>query len=318
MCRFLFNSKVTSQNPFYNPADPTGSAAKMQAFLASNFPNPPNLALIGLSQVPQSATLFDPNFRNPFTEQLSAGVTHQFASGLYIQGDFVTAHGRNMIVTQTVNLIPPAGETPAQAAQLQNFVSGDPRYTSLQYLKNAAWTQYNALQTRIAYNRGGKLHIGLSYTLAHTTSDELSDQIGGGTMTNPYNISVDDGPANYDRRHSLNIDGMYNLPLGIIVSGLYSFGSALPWTVTSINDTFFRPEPRNSRRGDNLNTTNVRFSKVFRFRERLSATLMWEVFNLFNTNYFYAYAGSLQSSSFGTPANDLPKRAQQGAFRIDF
>jgi hypothetical protein len=223
-----------------------------------------------------------------------------------------------MIVTRTSNLIPPSGETPAQAAQLQNFVSSDPRYSSLQYLRNAAWTQYTALQTRIAYNRGGKLHLGLSYTLSHTTSDELSDQIGGGTMTNPYDISVDDGPANYDRRHTLNLDGMYNLPFRISLSGLYSFGSPLPWNVTSINDTFFRPEPRNSRRAGNLNTTSVRFSKAFKIRERLSATVMWEVFNLFNTDYFYGYAGSLQSSSFGTPGNDLPKRAQQGAFRIDF
>jgi hypothetical protein len=316
--RFLFNSKVTSQNPFYNSADPAGSAAKLQAFLASNFPNPPDLSLIGLSHVPQSATLFDPNFRDPFTAQLSAGATHQFASGLSIQGDFVTSHGRNMIVTQTANLVPPAGETPAQAAQLQNFVSGDPRYSSLQYLRNGAWTQYTALQTRIMYNRGSKLHLGLSYTLSRTTSDELSDQIGGGVMTNPYDISVDDGPANYDRRHSLNLDGMYNLPFGVILSGLYSFGSPLPWNVTSINDTFFRPEPRNSRRGGNLNTTSFRFSKVFKFREGLSATLMWEIFNAFNSDYFYSYAGSLQSSSFGTPANDLPKRAQQGAFRIDF
>jgi hypothetical protein len=111
---------------------------------------------------------------------------------------------------------------------------------------------------------------------------------------------------------------MYNLPFGVILSGLYSFGSPLPWNVTSINDTFFRPEPRNSRRGGNLNTTSFRFSKVFKFREGLSATLMWEIFNAFNSDYFYSYAGSLQSSSFGTPANDLPKRAQQGAFRIDF
>lgn len=316
--RFMLDSKITVDNPFYNPADPTGSAAKLNAFLASNFPNFPNLSLIPLSQLQQNGVLFDPNFRDPFTEQLSAGATHQFASGLLIQGDFVTSHGRNMIVTQTTNLIPPAGETVAQAVLAQNFVSGDPRYGTLQYLRNEAWTQYTALQTRIAYNRGAKLHLGLSYTLAHTTSDELSDQIGGGALTNPYDISVDDGPANYDRRHTLNFDGMYNLPHGIILSGLYSFGSPLPWTVTSINDIYFRPEPRNDRRGDDLNTTNIRVSKVFKIRERLSATLMWEVFNLFNTNYFYNYAGSLQSSAFGTPSNDLPTRAQQGAFRIDF
>ena len=316
--RYLLNSKVSSQNPFYNSANPAGSAAQLQAFLASNFPNTPNLASIGLNVVPQSANLFDPHFRNPYNGQLSAGVTHQFGSGIYVQADYVNAHGRNLIVNRQVNLAPPPGESIAQATQNQDFISNDPRYSSVTNYWNRGYSQYTALQTRLTYNRGARLHTGVSYTLARSTSDATSTSVGGGTMTNPFNISVDDGPEASDRRHTLNFDGIYNFPYGIVVAGLYSYGSALPWTVTSVNDTFFRPEPKSSRRGVNLNTTSIRASKVFRIRERISATLMWEVFNLFNTNYFYSYAGSLQSSSFGTPGNDLPARAQQGGFRLDF
>jgi hypothetical protein len=183
---------------------------------------------------------------------------------------------------------------------------------------NGGWTQYTALQTRIAYNRGSRLHAGLSYTLARTTSNTLADGIGGGLLTNPFNISVDDGPSDQDRRHNLSFEGMYNLPFGIQVSGLFHYGSALPWTVTSIYDIYFRPEARNDRRGVAFKDADVRFGKVIKIRERLSATLFWEVFNLFNSNNFYNYAGSLQSSAFGTPNSELPKRAQQGGFRIDF
>ena len=314
--RYLFNANNTSQNPFYNPANPSGSITQLEAYLASNFPNSPNLTSAGL--MPQSANLMDPNFRNPYTEQLSAGATHQFASGFYVQADFVTGHGRNLVVNQQTNLVPPAGETVAQATQAQNFVTDDSRFSSITHYKNAGWSQYSALQTRMTYRRGTKLLLGVSYTLSRTTTDAISTSIGGGTMTNPYNITVDDGPAASDRRHTLNFDGSYSLPYGIVFSGLFNFGSPLPWSVSSIYDIYFRAEPYNDRRQSDLNNVDIRASKVFRIRERFSATFMWEVFNLFNSNNFYNYAGSLQSSAFGRPSSDLPKRAQQGAFRIGF
>ena len=314
--RFLFNANNSSQNPFFDPSDPTGSANKLKAYLASNFPNSPNLAAAGL--LPQNANGMDPNFRNPFTEQFSAGATHQFGSGIYIQGDFVSAHGRNMIVDQQTNLVAPAGQTVAQAAQNGSFVTNDPRFNQITLYRNMGWTQYTALQTRIAYARGSKLHLGLSYTLANTTSNTLADGIGGGLMVNPYNISIDDGPSDQDRRHTVAFDGTYTLPYGIQASGLFHYGSPLPWTVTSIYDIYFRPEPRNDRRGVAFKDTDVRFSKMIKIRERFSATVMWEVFNLFNSDNFYNYAGSLQSSAFGTPNSQLPKRAQQGGFRLDF
>jgi hypothetical protein len=61
----------------------------------------------------------------------------------------------------------------------------------------------------------------------------------------------------------------------------------------------------------------VRFGKVIKLRERLSAMLIWEIFNLFNSDNFYNYAGSMQSSAFGTPNSELPKCAQRGGFRLD-
>ena len=59
-------------------------------------------------------------------------------------------------------------------------------------------------------------------------------------------------------------------------------------------------------------------SKIFKLRGRLTATGFWEVFNLFNTDNFYNFQGSLQSSAFGQPQSEFPKRAQQFGFRLDF
>ena len=304
--RYLFNANNSSQNPFYDSTDPTGSAAKLRAYLASNFPNTPDLSKIGLLQ--QSANGIDRNFRTPYSMQLAVGGTHQFASNLYVQADYVTSHGRDMVINRQTNLQLVNG----------NFVTNDPRFSQITFYQNIGWTQYNAMQTRMQYNHGSRLQLGLSYTLARTTSNTLANGIGGGLATNPYNLSIDDGPSDQDRRHNLTFNGLYTLPHGIQLSGLFRYGSELPWTVTSVTFIYTRVEPRNSRRGHDYRDADVRLSKVFRIRERFTATVFWEVFNLFNYDNFYNYQGSLQSSSFGNPQSEFPKRAQQGGFRFEF
>jgi hypothetical protein len=51
---------------------------------------------------------------------------------------------------------------------------------------------------------------------------------------------------------------------------------------------------------------------------RLTATGFWEAFNLFDQDNFTTFQGSLQSSAFGTPGAEFPKRQQQFGFRLDF
>ena len=311
--RYQFNANNPSQNPFYNAANATGSAAQLRAFLASNFPNSPNLTSVGL--LPQSANLLAPNFRTPYTEQLTAGATHQFTSGLFLQADFVYSHGRDQVIDRQTNLVPSNG---GDARYATAFVSNDPRYSQITYYENLGWTQYTALQTRLSYNKGTRLHLDAAYTLAKTTSNTTADGIGGGLATNPYNLSLDDGPDDQDRRHNVTADALYTFPYGIELSGIFHYGSAFPYTVTSIYDIYFRPEPRNNRRGDDYNDTDVRASKVFHLGERFQARLFWEAFNLFNSRSFYNFQGSLQSSQFEQPQSMFPTRAQQAGFRFDF
>ena len=51
---------------------------------------------------------------------------------------------------------------------------------------------------------------------------------------------------------------------------------------------------------------------------RLSVSGFWEAFNVFNDDNFFNFQGSLQSSTFGLPQSEFPKRAQQLGFRLDF
>jgi hypothetical protein len=297
--RVSFNANSSTANPFWP------DRAAMRAFLAKNYPLFPDLSSLGL--IPELVVALAPDFRIPYTVQGTIGFTKQIGSRISGQADYIYARGDDAILGRDVNVAYVNG----------NYVPIDTRYTGLQMTENSGWTRYHALQTRIDF-RTAPARIGMSYTLAKATSNTLATGVSGTAATNPLDLSVDEGPTNEDRRHVVALDGSYLLPWDFQVSGLWRYYSALPYSVTSRFVVYARPEPRNSRRGDNENNMDLRVGKTFRVGGRVSASLFWEMFNVFNSDNFQAYQGSLESSAFGTPSRALPKRRQQFGFRVDF
>src|SRR5262245_8498423 len=303
--RYSFNANDSTTNPFFNPADPAGSALRLRAFLAQNFPDWPDFSQLGSGG--QFINRMAPDFRIPYTIQFTGGVTHDFRSGLYVQADYVGSRGRDAVLSRNVNVQQVNGR----------FVTIDPRFGGFTQFENRGFIDYNALQTRAEY-RGAKLRAGGSYTLAKTFSNTLATGVGGGAATNPLDLSIDEGPANEDRRHNLVLDGSYVLPLDIQFAGIWRYSSPLPFSVTSATVVFARPEPRGSRRGDNYRSLNIRASKAVKIGAHVTATGFWEAFNVLNTDNFTSFQGSLQAAQFGQPRAEFPKRQQQLGFRLDF
>jgi len=303
--RVTLRDNDPTSNPFWNAADPTGSATRLRAYLGQYFPRFPDLSVLGTVQ--QTATGMAPDFHVPYTIAASSGVTHQFGNRIAVQSDYVYTRGYDVIVQRNINLAQVNGQ----------FVTIDPRFTAINMYQNLGWIKYNGLVTGIQY-RGAKLRGGASYTLSKTTSNSLASGVGGGAATNPLDLSIDIGPANEDRRHVAAADVSYIFPLDVQVASIARFQSALPYNVSSSTIVFARPEPRNSRRGDAESNVDVRISKNVRLGGRRTATAFWEMFNVFNTRNFLQFQGSLQSSSFGLPQSAEPMRRQQVGLRFDF
>ena len=304
--RVNFNCNSTTDNPLYNAAEGLpASRVRCRAFLAERFPLFPNLA--GLGRIPELAVKLAPDFRVPYTRQATFGFSQQLPGGISAQADYVFSDGDDVLLQRNVNL---------------NFVNGqwvniDPRFTGINVAENAGFIKYHALQTRTEY-RGNKLRTGLSYTLSKSTSNSSASGVGGGAATNPLDLSVDEGPTNEDRRNNVAWDASYSFPLDFQLAGIYRYGSALPYSVTSRFVINARPEPRNSRRGDDEKNFDVRVGKRFKLPRNSAISLFWEMFNVFNVDNFQAYQGSLESTAFGQPARALAKRRQQFGLRVDF
>jgi hypothetical protein len=201
------------------------------------------------------------------------------------------------------------------------YVEVDPRFATLNHYRNLGWTRYRALQTQAQW-RHGRSMLGASYTLGKATSN-YATTITGGSATNPLALSEDEGPDNSDRRHGLTVNGASLLPFDIQVAGIYTYRGALPYSVSTRfqldSDPFTdRPEPRNSRRGDPLQNVDLRLTKIIRLGAGTRASVFWEMFNVFNTENFTTYEGSLESANFGLPLAASPMRRQQIGVRFEF
>jgi len=304
--QFDANNPLT--NPFYSPADPAGSATALRAFLARNYPFFPDLSLA--PTVPEVVDRLDPNLKVSFTAQYSGGVSHDFGRRLTGDVDYVHADGHDMPVFVDDNITLEHGV----------YSPADPRFARILTLKNVGTSRYDAVLTRAQY-RWSNGHSGVSYTLSKATSNNEGG-IFGGSATNPFDLTEDQGPDSADRRHNVVVNGSYMLPFAIQLAGIAIYRSAAPYSVSTRfqldSDPFKdRPEPRNSRRGDSESTVDVRVSKIVRIGS-LRITGFWEMFNALNTDNFINYAGSLESPSFGQPLAALDKRRQQIGFRVDF
>jgi hypothetical protein len=163
----------------------------------------------------------------------------------------------------------------------------------------------------------------LGYTLA-TNRSNTSSTLSAGAATNPFDYSEDAGPTDNDVRHAFTMNGSSTLPLGVQLSGILSYRSALPYSGTTTaprpdgKPFGFRPEPRNARRGDGALSLDVRVGKAVNLGRRRSATAFLEVFNVTNHLNYSKYIEALASSSFGQPTTAGPMRRLQLGIRLDF
>ena len=302
---YQFNYASPTLNPFYDPNNVAAGQAQLRALLATNYPALPPLG--SLPTLPNTIGGIDSHIRNPYTVQISAGFEHQFAAGLTIEANYIRTAGHGNLVYEDINLAQNAAGV---------FFEKDPRFANISMFENVGWIKYNGLQTRLAYQRN-RLTLGSSYTLSKTTSNDNTN-ITGGSATNPLNLAIDIGPDNADRRHNSVSNIAYNLPWGFAISALGTYRSPLPFSLTNSTVVYRRVSPKNDHRGDSEKNMDLRFSKVFKFKERFSAHLYWEMYNALNNDNWTSFTGSQLSTNYLRPVSELPKRQQQAGFQIDF
>jgi hypothetical protein len=308
--------------------------------------------LSGRVFVRQGARTIAPDFEMPYTWQSSIGFQKQLGPVMGFEADLVHWKWYNDTRTRDPNLFfdPVTGYN-------RNPNQGRPntRIDQINWFESTGTQDYLGLATGFTRRFQNNFQAGVTYTVLFYKNDDGT--IG---FVNPGANNQFDSPdgewarATDFQRNTLRMHATFQLPFDISTSLVYLYGSGnyyqtniatapfgkpgtnrlnigAPITIAeAVRDRYEGPAvvntgdviPRNALRGLPLHKVDLRVSKRIRFGANVSATLMGEVFNLFNHDNFGNYVGQVDSARFGQPAaasgNAYVPRSGQLGFRFDF
>jgi hypothetical protein len=251
---------------------------------------------------------------SPYAMQYTLGAQREVIPDLSVSADFVLTKGYHLYWFVQKNGVIPGTST----------VRPDPTISDWFDVQNGGRSDYKGLYLQLKKRYSNGWYLEVSYTLSEAKADVESGHWN--TPSNNVDRSLDYGPTNQDARHRLSISGIVDLPMGFQLSSIFYYRSALPYTITTGEDTnkdgiwrdYPQGEHRNSGRGFDYLTIDARISKFFNFGTRYSLQVFIEMFNLANRANFGSPTGNMQSSNFGIPRSASDPRLIQLGFRLNF
>ena len=274
---------------------------------------------------------------NPETKQVSAGYTKQIGAHMSASIDGVFADGINQPTSLDANYF-------TTAAAILTGTRPNPQYGQVTQVSTTGTEQYRSVEMRLDRRMADRWSMLVSYTLA---SAKISNTA---LPPNQFDTGAEFGYAPADRRHRLKASGTVTIPWDVLVSGIVSYQSSLPFEITAgrdlnadgvITDRVPGLTYEQGCRADNaLDLTNayratnklapvsaiacpdyltvdLQANKTFNL-QRNRINVLFQVFNLFNRANYALPVGNSLSALFGQATAVAPARQGEIAVRFSF
>jgi Carboxypeptidase regulatory-like domain len=225
------------------PNSAVGALVAANQTFTSGFPQgQPSLPPVAITAIP------DGKLHAPYFMEWSLGMEHQFGTTASLQAQYVGTRAVNQPYSTQVN----GYQTVCQGcfAPFPYMQPSDARFGAVTQFSTGANSHYNGLQLTAMKRLGRGLQGQLNYTWSRcmdTVSNGgfLPFSAGGILSPLPGDLSRDYGPCDYDIRHNLNAQYVYQLPIkvrshslgyalnGWQISGTAFWHSGVPFSVLS-------------------------------------------------------------------------------------
>jgi hypothetical protein len=307
---------------------------------------------------PQAARIITPEFRNPYTWQSSIGFQKQVNAETAIEADLV--HYNEYRDTRSIdpNLFydPATGynKNPSQGRP-------NPQWGQILYLVSTGQQDYTALSTGLTRRLKHHIQGGVTYTLMLAMHDDGTPGLVSPTANNQFDyLDGEYATSAAFQRNTLRAWSVYQMPWGISAALSYAYGSGNRYNATiatapygktgsnrlnltatggataaitipaAVLDQWGGPAvinsgtviPRDALEGLPYSKFDLRVTKDVKLGPSLKASLIGEVYNLFNHANYTGYATQLSATSaattarFGQPSASSVSRQGQLALRI--
>jgi hypothetical protein len=266
----------------------------------------------GVAGLRPDASFFAPDFHNPRSLQYTASLERQVFTNLAVSLDYVHNHTVYLQRIRDVNLPAPVYQLdnstpPVVRARFNTANRPNTNFAIMRSQESTARSNYDALTLSLKRRYATKLQLYTNYTLSYNRDDDSNERnFAGITYENAFNLADEYRWARNDIRHRWVFSGMYDLPLGFQIGTIGEWRTGGPFSAftntDSNGDGQFTDKPiiggipllRNAFRQPNIFNQNVRVSRNFKIREGHQVALIFEMFNIWNT----------ENLSFGVSTNE--------------
>jgi hypothetical protein len=312
---------------------------------------------------PQSPRVISPDFRNPYTWQSSIGFQKQLGAVTGIEADLTHYNGYNDTRTIDPNLYfdPTTGYSRNPSLGRPN-----PAYTQVAYFVSEGRRDRTDISMALNRRLHHHMQAGVTYNLMLAMHDDGNIGYTSPGANNQFDYLDGEYATSTDfQRHTVRAWVLYQLPWGFATSVSYFYGSGNRFATSISGSPYGKPGtnrlnllasgaasatitvpaemqdryegnpviasgdviPRNALWGLPLHKVDLRLTKEVALVKRLKATLIGEVYNLFDHANYGSYNGVLSTSAatlanFGKPqqntGNAYIGRQGQLAFRVSF
>ena len=169
------------------------------------------------STAPPNITIINDDIVNAFAQTANIGFSQQLARDLAIQVDGVYTRGSANLVSSNIN-------SPDPTTGLRAL----PEWGRIVQVSPIGDTKYRALFVRVDKPFVNRLQYTVALTLVKG-DDNL-------TSINYFNRAADWGPSNTDRRQTLVVSGSVMVPWSLMVGGVWTLRSAMPFSAVAATD----------------------------------------------------------------------------------
>jgi outer membrane receptor protein involved in Fe transport len=322
----ILNNGINQVNFFFNPSTP---GAPTYPSVLSSAPT--------IAGSRPDLNYFASDLERPEVQSFDLSVERSLPSGMTVSATYMNSRGDKLPFFRDINFNPASSQVEYQVEGVPMgrfpFYRGNrPNTTDFQrmiVMESTIETRYNALVLAATKRFVDGLMFNVNYTLSKAEDNgQSSATFFGGNLpfdSLNYRTSGPDNtmfPSNNDRRHRF-VGSFHYQPAnlwGIGISGILTLESGLPISqritgnlnaatgatnTTGTNGTggsFVAPWVGfNSDRQTGRNTFDIRGSKDFNVGGNKRVQVLWEVFNLFNTENYATFSDTAYSL-IGTPA----------------
>ena len=142
----------------------------------------------------------------------TASIQQQLPGETVLTVAYVGSQGRNLFLRSWTNLLTDVGMDPVTGVAIPVYQFGN-RFAQIDYKTSGGTDHYDSLQTTLNRRFSRGLSSGLQWTYGHSIGDSGGSNEAQ-TSQDPYNLRGDRGNNNFDVRHSMNANVLYQLPFG--------------------------------------------------------------------------------------------------------